>query len=193
MSPTDAAPAHPVLSARGLRKSFAGVEVLRGIDLEIARGEVIALIGPSGSGKTTVLRSLNSLEIPDAGVVSLADGTTLDFSAGVGKRTLTALRDRSAMVFQHFNLFPHLTVLENVTEARCACSAAGRRRWSRRRRRCSSAWAWAVAGRRTRSSCPAGSSSAWASSALSPSDPICCSSTSPPRRWIQSSSAMCCR
>ncbi|WP_279308594.1 amino acid ABC transporter ATP-binding protein [Rathayibacter rubneri] len=117
MSPADAAQdARTVLSVRGLRKSFGSVEVLRGIDLEIRRGEVIALIGPSGSGKTTVLRSLNSLEVPGAGVVVLSDGTSLDFAAGVGKRPLTALRDRSAMVFQHFNLFPHLTVLENVTE-----------------------------------------------------------------------------
>jgi len=125
MSPVDASsgsarrPAdgdRPVLRATGLRKSFSGVEVLRGIDLEIRRGEVIALIGPSGSGKTTVLRSLNSLEVPDGGVLELADGSVLDFGGTVGKRALTALRDRSAMVFQHFNLFPHLTVLQNVTE-----------------------------------------------------------------------------
>ncbi|MBF4461577.1 MULTISPECIES: amino acid ABC transporter ATP-binding protein [unclassified Rathayibacter] len=115
MSPGDAS-SRPVLAARGLRKSFDGVEVLRGIDLEIGRGEVVALIGPSGSGKTTVLRALNSLEVPDGGVVELADGRVLDFDSGVGKRAATALRDRSAMVFQHFNLFPHLTVLQNVTE-----------------------------------------------------------------------------
>ncbi|AZZ48035.1 amino acid ABC transporter ATP-binding protein [Rathayibacter rathayi] len=112
-SPTDA---RPVFTARGLRKSFGGVDVLRGIDLEVRRGEVVALIGPSGSGKTTLLRSLNSLEVPDGGTVELADGSVLDFDRGVGRKALTGLRDRSAMVFQHFNLFPHLTVLQNVTE-----------------------------------------------------------------------------
>jgi cystine transport system ATP-binding protein len=117
MSPADTpTDARPVLTARGLRKSFGGVEVLRGIDLEVHRGEVVALIGPSGSGKTTVLRSLNSLEVPDGGLVELADGSVLDFDRGVGRKALTGLRDHSAMVFQHFNLFPHLTVLQNVTE-----------------------------------------------------------------------------
>ncbi|AZZ56090.1 amino acid ABC transporter ATP-binding protein [Rathayibacter iranicus] len=117
MSPAETpSDARPVLTARGLRKSFGGVEVLRGIDIQVRRGEVVALIGPSGSGKTTVLRSLNSLDVPDGGVVELADGTVLDFDRGVGKKALTALRDRSAMVFQHFNLFPHLTVLQNVIE-----------------------------------------------------------------------------
>lgn len=118
MSPADTpTDARPVLTARGLRKSFGGVEVLRGIDLEVHRGEVVALIGPSGSGKTTVLRSLNSLEVPDGGVVELADGSVLDFDRGVGRKALTGLRDHSAMVFQHFNLFPHLRVIDNVTLA----------------------------------------------------------------------------
>jgi cystine transport system ATP-binding protein len=105
-----------VLTVRGLRKAFGANEVLRGIDLEVRRGRVVAIIGPSGSGKTTVLRSLNSLEVPDAGAVTLSDGRTIDFGAKVGKRDLTALRDRSSMVFQHFNLFPHLTVLQNIVE-----------------------------------------------------------------------------
>ncbi|NQX11909.1 amino acid ABC transporter ATP-binding protein [Microbacteriaceae bacterium VKM Ac-2855] len=117
MSPTDApADAGTVISVRGLRKSFGANEVLKGIDLEVGRGEVIALIGPSGSGKTTVLRSLNSLEVPDGGTVALSGGLTIDFGRAVPKRQLTALRDRSAMVFQHFNLFPHKTVLQNVIE-----------------------------------------------------------------------------
>lgn len=117
MSPADTpTDARPVLTAHGLRKSFGGVEVLRGIDIQVRRGEVVALIGPSGSGKTTVLRSLNGLEVPDGGVVELADGSVLDFARPVGKKALTALRDHSAMVFQHFTLFPHLTVLQNVTE-----------------------------------------------------------------------------
>ncbi|ACZ30159.1 ABC transporter related protein [Xylanimonas cellulosilytica DSM 15894] len=106
----------PLLRARGLRKSFGDHEVLRGIDLDVHRGQVIALIGPSGSGKTTLLRSLNGLETPSAGVLEVDGGPTIDFARAVPKAQRFALRDRSAMVFQHHNLFPHLTVLQNVTE-----------------------------------------------------------------------------
>lgn len=106
----------PLLAARGLRKSFDGREVLRGVDLTLHRGEVVVLIGPSGSGKTTVLRSLNGLEIPDGGTLAISGAPEADFSAGIDKSERFALRDRSAMVFQHHNLFPHLTVLQNVIE-----------------------------------------------------------------------------
>jgi cystine transport system ATP-binding protein len=112
MSPTDP----PLIAVQGLRKSFGDNEVLKGIDFEVRRGEVVALIGPSGSGKTTVLRSLNSLAVPDGGTVAFANGLSIDFATPVSKRDLLALRDSSAMVFQHYNLFPHKTVLENVIE-----------------------------------------------------------------------------
>ncbi|MCW1249487.1 amino acid ABC transporter ATP-binding protein [Acaricomes phytoseiuli] len=120
MSPTDTPSDHkPLLGVRGLRKSFgtgdSAVPVLKGIDLEVPRGSVLALIGPSGSGKTTVLRCLNGLEIADAGTVDLA-GTQIDFSEHPRQSQLNELRDRSAMVFQHYNLFPHMTVLQNVIE-----------------------------------------------------------------------------
>ena len=114
-----------MLSVRNLAKAFGSNVVLRDIDLDVRRGNVVALIGPSGSGKTTVLRSLNGLETPDAGTVTFAGpGTSagpgtelaLDFSAKVSKKEISDLRDRSAMVFQHYNLFPHMTVLQNVTE-----------------------------------------------------------------------------
>jgi len=120
MSPTDRAGADPtyppLIAVRGLRKSFGDTEVLKGIDFEVRRGEVVALIGPSGSGKTTVLRSLNSLAVPDGGTVAFSSGLSIDFGGPVSKRDLLALRDSSAMVFQHYNLFPHKTVLENVIE-----------------------------------------------------------------------------
>jgi L-cystine transport system ATP-binding protein len=117
--------ARPVLSVRNLAKAFGSNVVLRDIDLDVRRGNVVALIGPSGSGKTTVLRSLNGLETPDAGTVTFAGPGTpagpgtelaLDFSARVSKKEISDLRDRSAMVFQHYNLFPHMTVLQNVIE-----------------------------------------------------------------------------
>lgn len=106
----------PLLRARGIHKSFGDHEVLRGMDLEVHRGQVVALIGPSGSGKTTMLRSLNGLETPDGGTIEVEGGPTIDFSRPVPKAQRLALRDRSAMVFQHHNLFPHMTVIQNVTE-----------------------------------------------------------------------------
>ena len=122
MSPTEtpapdaAVPDAALLTVRGLRKAFGDHEVLKSIDLDVRRGEVVTLIGPSGSGKTTVLRCLNGLEVPDAGVAEFAGQLTVDFSTPVAKKQVLALRDRSAMVFQHYNLFPHKTVLENVIE-----------------------------------------------------------------------------
>ncbi|HEU4755663.1 MAG TPA: amino acid ABC transporter ATP-binding protein [Agromyces sp.] len=110
---TDAA---VLLSARGIRKSFGSNEVLRGIDFSVRRGEVVTLIGPSGSGKTTVLRSLNGLETPDGGALDFDGGPSIDFSRPVPKADRIAMRDRSAMVFQQHNLFPHMTVIENVVE-----------------------------------------------------------------------------
>jgi len=118
MSPTEPPlpDAGTLLTVRGLRKAFGRHEVLKSIDMDVTRGEVVTLIGPSGSGKTTVLRCLNGLEIPDAGIVEFSGELSIDFSKPVSKKQLAALRDRSAMVFQHYNLFPHKTVLENVIE-----------------------------------------------------------------------------
>ncbi|WP_129336211.1 amino acid ABC transporter ATP-binding protein [Cellulomonas endophytica] len=109
------APGELLLRVRGLEKSFDGTPVLRSIDLDVRRGQVVALIGPSGSGKTTVLRCLDDLETPEAGVVEVGD-LRVDLGAGATRADRAALRDRSAMVFQHFHLFPHRTVLQNVTE-----------------------------------------------------------------------------
>jgi cystine transport system ATP-binding protein len=105
-----------LLTVQGLRKSFGDHEVLTSVDLTLDRGQVLALIGASGSGKTTLLRCLNGLEVPDGGTIDLAGDVRLDFTAAPSRRELGALRDRSAMVFQHYNLFPHKTVLQNVME-----------------------------------------------------------------------------
>ena len=101
-----------MIRIRNLRKSFGKLEVLRGIDLDVARGEVVALIGPSGSGKSTLLRCVNLLERPTAGSIEV-DGEEITAPGFDVNR----LRQRVGMVFQHFNLFPHMTVLRNVTLA----------------------------------------------------------------------------
>ena len=102
----------PVIQVRGLRKSYGPVEVLRGVDFDVAPGEVVCVIGASGSGKSTMLKCINLLEQPTAGEVTVA-GVRLT----APKVDVDAVRARIGMVFQHFNLFPHRTVLDNVTLA----------------------------------------------------------------------------
>ena len=113
-------PGHPLVSVSGLAKAFGDHQVLTSIDFEVHAGSVTVLIGPSGSGKTTVLRSLNTLETPDSGVVRIGD-VEVDFAGptpkgATRKKQLAALRAQSGMVFQSHNLFPHMTVLQNVIE-----------------------------------------------------------------------------
>ena len=99
-----------MISVNDLRKSFNGMEVLKGISTEIKKGDVVCIIGPSGSGKSTFLRCLNMLEKPDSGEI-LFDGEDLT----APKTNLNLHRQKMGMVFQQFNLFPHMTVLENLT------------------------------------------------------------------------------
>lgn len=106
---------HKMISVNGLHKQFGNLEVLKGIDVKVNKGQVIVVIGPSGSGKTTLLRCLNILEVPTSGSIKIDDETG-DFSKPVGKRKIDLLRRKSAMVFQHYNLFPHMTALQNVME-----------------------------------------------------------------------------
>lgn len=101
-----------IISVRDLHKSFGKNEVLKGIDLDVKRGEVITIIGPSGGGKSTLLRCLNRLEEPTSGTVSFEGIDLTDPSVNID-----AVRCRIGMVFQNFNLFPHMTVLENITFA----------------------------------------------------------------------------
>ena len=97
------------IKVRGLRKSFGSLEVLRGVDLDIAPGEVLCIIGPSGSGKSTLLRCINLLVEPDAGEIYLDDVRTTD-----PRIRPEWVREKIGMVFQSFNLFTHLTVKKNV-------------------------------------------------------------------------------
>ncbi len=114
--------ATPMIEAVGLHKQFGALQVLRGVDLTVQRGEVVAILGPSGSGKSTLLRCLNHLETIDRGRIEIA-GETLASPDPSGAARYPSDSDvrricrRTGMVFQHFNLFPHLTVLQNLIEA----------------------------------------------------------------------------
>ncbi|MFP5114918.1 amino acid ABC transporter ATP-binding protein [Bacillaceae bacterium C204] len=101
-----------MIEIENVHKSFKQLEVLKGINLQVYPGEVVALIGSSGSGKSTLLRCLNGLETLSSGLISI-DGTELNYSP----RSIQQIRREVGMVFQQFNLFPHLTVLQNIIEA----------------------------------------------------------------------------
>jgi len=106
-----------MISVRNLRKAFGSNEVLKGIDLDVAAGEVVAIIGPSGSGKTTLLRCLNLLEQPSAGQITVGDiHIDADKPLKGQQKLIRQLRQQAGFVFQNFNLFPHRTALENVIE-----------------------------------------------------------------------------
>ncbi|WP_152186194.1 amino acid ABC transporter ATP-binding protein [Segeticoccus rhizosphaerae] len=110
------------LEARDLRKSFGSLEVLKGVSLEVARGEVACLLGPSGSGKSTLLRCINHLEVLDSGRITL-DSELIGYEKHgevlreISVRQLCQQRSMIGMVFQNFNLFPHMNVVENIIEA----------------------------------------------------------------------------
>jgi polar amino acid transport system ATP-binding protein len=101
-----------MIQARDLRKSFGDNEVIRGVDLDVEQSTVKCIIGPSGSGKSTVLRCLNLLEVPTSGSIAIEGEDILAKNANVNR-----IRQRMGMVFQRFNLFPHLTVADNVAIA----------------------------------------------------------------------------
>ncbi|MER6469708.1 amino acid ABC transporter ATP-binding protein [Streptomyces collinus] len=120
-----------MVHAQGVRKHFGKLEVLKGIDLTVAAGEVCCLLGPSGSGKSTFLRCINHLETVDGGRLSV-DGQLVGYRRQgdrlheLREREVASRRRDIGMVFQRFNLFPHLTALENVTEAPVRVAGAGR-------------------------------------------------------------------
>ncbi len=122
----------PMVRAEEVRKHFGHLEVLKGITLEVARGEVFCIVGPSGSGKSTFLRCINHLEKVDGGRLSV-DGELVGYRQQGDKlyelreREVAAKREQIGMVFQRFNLFPHMSVLENVIEAPMRVKGESRR------------------------------------------------------------------
>ena len=106
-----------MIDIKSLRKSFGNNEILKGIDLQVNKGETAVIIGPSGSGKTTLLRCINLLETPNYGSITIGK-SELSFNEGkkISTSETLALRKKTGMVFQGFYLFPHMTVIENIME-----------------------------------------------------------------------------
>mgnify|MGYP001828083351 CR=1 FL=1 len=109
----------PMIRIEALHKSFGDLSVLKGVDIEVPRQQVLVIIGPSGSGKSTLLRCVNHLESPTSGKIYLDGELVNDTTSGrkAFEKNLNRVRCKLGMVFQQFNLFPHMTVIENVMEA----------------------------------------------------------------------------
>ncbi|MDE3963466.1 amino acid ABC transporter ATP-binding protein [Glaesserella parasuis] len=107
-----------MIKVRNIHKTFGNNTILRGIDLDIQKGQVVVILGASGSGKTTFLRCLNALEVPEQGTITFDNDVPLhiDFTTKSAKKEILTLRRKSGMVFQNYNLFPHKTAIENVIE-----------------------------------------------------------------------------
>jgi polar amino acid transport system ATP-binding protein len=122
----------PLVQVRGLTKAFGTNQVLKGVDLDVSKGEVVSVIGASGSGKTTLLRCVNVLETYDGGSIQV-DGVEVGYAEANGRRRprrereLARIRADIGMVFQLFNLFPHLTARDNVMLGLCKVRGMGRR------------------------------------------------------------------
>ena len=166
-----------MIELKGVRKSFGSLEVLKGIDAEVSKGEVVCVIGPSGSGKSTILRCINGLERYNAGRITV-DGELVDCDAA----SIVSIRTQVAMVFQRFNLFPHRTALENVVEGPIYVKGEPRAQALERGRELLASVGLADKATPIRCNCPAASSSAWRSRGRWPCNPRRSCSTNRPRR-----------
>ena len=173
-----------MLKITGIRKSFSTLDVLKGVDLTVHKGEVVSLIGPSGSGKTTLLRCANFLDQAEDGTMVL-DGQT--YHLGHVRRTeMYEARRHTAFVFQNYNLFLNKTALQNVTEGLIVARKMPRDEAEARAQKALERSAWATAVPATPISFPAGSSSAWPLPGHWPPTRRSSILTSPPARWTRS-------
>ena len=189
METNEPRPPEPVFEARGLTKVYRMGEVevhaLRGVDLDLYRGEFVVLLGPSGSGKSTLLNILGGLDVPTSGTVRYRDH---DLTPRTTSELTRYRREHVGFVFQFYNLIPSLTARENVA----LVTEIAERPDGRRPRR--SRWSASASGSTTsRRSSPAASSSASRSRAPSPSGPTCCSATSRPARSTTRPASSCSR
>lgn len=106
-----------MLKIRGLKKNFGKTQVLKGVDLDIESGEILVVVGPSGGGKTTLLRCVNALETADNGLIEINKKVLCKNGNSIDKKGLKDIRKDIGLVFQGFNLFPHMNVLDNLIEA----------------------------------------------------------------------------
>lgn len=106
-----------IIKVENLKKSFGPLNILKGISFSVHEGEVLSIIGPSGSGKSTILRCISQLEKVDAGTIEICGNTLVKDGIYVPKNEMHSIILKSGMVFQNFNLFPHLSVLQNVMDA----------------------------------------------------------------------------
>lgn len=134
-----------MIQIRNIHKSFGSLEVLKGVDVTLGKGKVLVIIGPSGSGKTTFLRCLNLLEIPDQGEIQAGD-IALNFAKGTKLRqeNILALRKRTGMVFQSYNLFPHMTAAQNVMEGQVTVQKKSKDEARKRALELLKKWGWLI-------------------------------------------------
>ena len=145
-----------VVEIRDLHKNYGPLEVLKGIDLTVRRGEKVVVLGPSGSGKSTMLRCINALEDADSGSIKVAGQEITDRKININK-----VREHLGMVFQRFNLWPHKTVIENVMLGQMVVSGKSKKPLKNARLKHWSVWVWQIKPINTRFACQAVSNSAW--------------------------------
>ena len=146
--------AETLLKIENLTKEYEGQKILDGINLEVKQGDVLVVVGPSGCGKSTLLRCINALEPIQGGTIKLQG---MDIRKG--SKNITTLRQKIGMVFQSYELFPHLTVLDNITLAPARYRSAIRQRHRRRPWSFWRAWDWQIRQRVIPDSCPVDRSS----------------------------------